>query len=251
MWSNDIMSHMLKRIIAVAVLLTAFFITMNTMSRPITTPYLEGRDNITDITRRRLSGSAVTLEEIMTASAPDLNTLVTASEDTGYILIGDSRSLGMDVYCKVNATPDGFFVVAAAGEGFRYMMDTALPCAELIEQAYPDIHHWIYIVNMGVNDYWHRADCNEIYEAALTELAYKKDLYIVSVNPVRQDADLEQFGLSNKGIEELNSTLKSIPNTHYIDTYSYLMENGYETVDDFHYTWDITEEIYHLIRAGL
>jgi hypothetical protein len=242
---------MFKRIIAVVILLSAFFITINTLSRSVTQPYLEGRDNITDITRRRLSGSAVTSEEIQTASAPNLNIPVTAEKDTGYILIGDSRSLGMDVFCEINETPDGFFVVAAAGEGFRYMMDTALPCAELIEQAYPDIHHWIYIINMGVNDYWQRADCCEIYRTALTELAYKKDLYIVSVNPVRQDAELEQHGLSNKGIEELNSTLKSIPNTHYIDTYSYLMENGYKTLDNFHYTWDITGSIYRLIKAGL
>ena len=242
---------MLKRIIAITILLSAFFIPLNIMSRPVTEPYLEGRDNITDITRRRLSGSPVTLEERMTASAPDLNIPVTAYDDTGYILIGDSRSLGIEVYCKVNQTPDGFFVVAAAGEGFRYMMDTALPCAGLIEQSYPEIDHWVYIVNMGVNDYWNRADCKEIYEAALTELAFKKDLYIVSVNPVRQAAELEEFGLSNKGIEELNATLKAIPNTHYIDTYSYLMENGYQTVDDFHYTWDITEEIYHLIRDTL
>ncbi|MBQ5534576.1 MAG: hypothetical protein IIU07_04665, partial [Lachnospiraceae bacterium] len=181
---------MLKRIIAIAILLSAFFIPLNIMSQPVTEPYLEGRDNITDITRRRLSGSPVTLEERMTASAPDLNIPVTANDDTGYILIGDSRSLGIDVYCKVNQTPDGFFVVAAAGEGFRYMMDTALPCAGLIEQSYPEIDHWVYIVNMGVNDYWNRADCKEIYEAALTELAFKKDLYIVSVNPVRQAAEL-------------------------------------------------------------
>ena len=72
------------------------------------------------------------------------------------------------------------------------------------------------------------------------------DLYIVSVNPV----EYHKY-ITNDMISSFNKEISMIPNTHYIDTYSCLMNGGFSTVDGLHYTKDTYKKIYNLINMIL
>ncbi|MCR5747637.1 MAG: hypothetical protein K6G03_08000 [Lachnospiraceae bacterium] len=217
------------------------------MSTSISAPFIQGNEMPATTIRKELSGTPVPLLELAVAAAPCLDTPIKPVDSTGYILIGDSRTVGIDNLLRINLKPDGFFIVAASGQGFEYMMNTALPAAMEIEKAYPEIKEWRYIINMGVNDLSNK----DIYKDALTDLAYKKNLYIVSVNPVEYSPVLEKLGMTNDYIEKFNDTMKTVPNSKYIDVYSYLMDTGYSTEEGLHYDWDTTKKIFSKIRESV
>lgn len=241
------MSGIVKRSVIAAILLTAFYLPLCIMSTKISPPFLSGNADIIAVNKKQLTGEYAAPEEYALATAPDLTAAIDPDVTTGYILIGDSRTVAVDYLMKANATPDGFFILAASGQGFDYMMDTALPEAMMIESAYPEITNWKYLINMGVNDMKN----NDAYKDALTELAYKKELIFISVNPVEPDPILEALGMTNDNIRMFNTEMQSIPNAGYLDLNTYLTQNGFTTFDHLHYTLDVTMMIYDKIRAAV
>ncbi len=241
------MNSILKRSVIAVILLTAFFLPLCIMSTKNSPPYLSGNADVIAVNKKQLTGEYAAPAEYALTTAPDLTAAIDPNVTTGYILIGDSRTVAVDYLMKANAAPDGFFILAASGQGFDYMMDTALPEAMMIESAYPEITHWKYLINMGVND---MRNINA-YKDALTELACKRDLVFISVNPVEPDPRLEGLGMTNDNIRVFNSEMQSIPNAGYLDLNSYLTQNGFTTFDHLHYTLDVTMMIYDKIRAAV
>ena len=204
---------------------------------------LTDMQTVTEITLRMLNGLPTSLEEQLGVSAPCLFDKV--SGGTGCIIIGDSRITAMNAACRVNATPDNWFAIACAGTHMNYLSEVAIPAAELLEAAHPEITHWKYIINMGLTD----LDKAKSYSDYLSALSVNKDVYFVSVNPTSKTVITGNFGLTNKRIAAFNSVISSIPSVKYIDTYAYLMQTGYNTVEDgFHYDPDTTRRIYQAIR---
>lgn len=241
------MSNIVKRSMIVVILLTAFYLPLCIMSTKISPPYLSGNADVIAVNKKQLTGEYAAPEEYALTTAPDLTAAIAPDVTTGYILIGDSRTVAVDYLMKANAAPDGFFILAASGQGFDYMMDTALPEAMMIESAYPEVSNWKYLINMGVNDMKNIA----AYKNAMTELAYKRDLVFISVNPVEADPILEGLGMTNDNIRKFNAEMKSIPNAGYLDLNTYLTRNGFTTFDHLHYTLDVTMMIYDKIRAAV
>ena len=68
--------------------------------------------------------------------------------------------------------------------------------------------------------------------------------YYDSVNPVDPGV------FTNEQIEAFNSTVSAglSENVTYIDTYSVLMQDGYETTDTLHYTDETTKHLYELFK---
>ena len=204
-------------------------------------------ERIIEVTNKKLNGLPVTQDETLGVSAPCLSTPVFSPNGVGYILIGDSRTIQMDVYCRINDTPDCYFAVAAAGQGYNYMVNNALPVANQIEAAHPEIPHWKYVICLGVND------LNNVdkYYDTLTALASVKDTTFVSVNPVLPTKSLRSSGYTNESIVAFNNIIRTVPGISYIDTYTPLLMNGCTFMEGLHYSTETTANVYNLIKAGL
>ncbi len=197
-----------------------------------------------EITQRLLSGQPASLEEQLGVAAPTLGYSV-YGDDTGYILIGDSRMTALNATCQVNATLDNWFVVGCAGAHLKYLTDTAIPVAEIIESAHPEIRRWKYIINLGLTD----LNKAGTYVDYLGKLAQTKEVYFACVGPTSETRTTKAYGMTNQRIASFNAMISSVPSIHTIDLYNYLLLSGYQTVDDgFHYSADTTKNIYYYLR---
>lgn len=159
----------------------------------------------------------------------------------GYIFIGDSRFVGMNNKCKISNESDRF-VIASVSEGYRYLIETAIPETISIMESNTEVTDWKVIICLGINDLHNIDKYIETYNTIKDNI----DLVIVSVNPVAYHSTI-----SNEAIEEFNSKLKDIEGVQYIDTYSDLVDYGFGTVDGIHYTNDTYEYIYLTIGKNL
>jgi len=160
------------------------------------------------------------------------------SENTGYIFVGDSRFVGMDIYCNIDEQQDKF-LIAKVGEGYSYLITYAIPQISEIINSNTSFEHWKVIIGLGVNDLGNINKYVEAYNEINNE---QFELVLVSVNPVEYHSYI-----TNETIESFNNNLKAIENTKYIDTYQCLIDNGYSTSDGVHYTKSTYETIYSII----
>ncbi len=175
---------------------------------------------------------------------PSLSNFIDNNEDnckTGYIFIGDSRFVGMNDACGISDT-ENRFVIAMIGEGYDFLVNTALQEAEDIVNENSDITNWKYIVCLGVNDLY---NVNK-YIDKYNELKSTVDLVLVSVNPIEYHSSI-----TNENIDEFNNKIKNIEGIQYIDTNYTLCTEGFSTVDGIHYTSDTYKLIYNTINTYL
>ncbi len=235
---------MKKRIFAA---LLAFIMTMAALGgREAYASNISDSTVAMEVTNRMLLGLPTTLEEQLGVSAPNLTIPVTPS-DTGYIIIGDSRMTSLNVVCNVNSTPDNWFVVACAGVHLNYLPEVAIPAAQRVEAAHPEIGHWKYIINLGLTD----LNMAKSYADYLSQLALSKDVYFMSINPTSPTQVTKTYSFTNERIAAFNSAVSKAPNVKYIDTFSQLAASGYKTADDgFHYDSPTTRLIYQAVKLG-
>lgn len=163
------------------------------------------------------------------------------SEDTGVIYIGDSRFVGMNDVCHIDNGTNRF-IVAKVGQGLSWLKRDGLVQAQQIEASHPELTHFKYVICLGVNDLVNINDYMEEYR----QLAVGHDLTLVSVGPVGQYP-----GLSNEEIEGFNSQIKALCEElqiPYVDDYTVLTTEGYETQDGLHYKDAVYERIYQILK---
>lgn len=174
------------------------------------------------------------------------SSIETDDDDTGYILIGDSRFVGMDAACEITENPDNReYVVAKVGQGLSWFKEEGLKEAEDIEETHPQITKWKYVICLGVNDLIDIDDYIDEY----TLLKNDHDLVLVSVGPVGDSAEV-----TNEDIQVFNEQLKDFCDEYdipFIDYNTTLKAEGYETQDGLHYTNTVYERIYELIEEGM
>ena len=77
---------------------------------------------------------------------------------------------------------------------------------------------------------------------------------VASAEPGKFDITIwcpeEAVELTKTQIEEFNNTVSAglSENVTYIDTYSVLMQDGFETTDSLHYTDETTKHLYELFK---
>ena len=101
---------------------------------------------------------------------------------------------------------------------------------------------------MGVNDLYHPDSyISYINEKSASWKSKGATTYFVSVNPT--DGSYSNL---NSDIDTFNQKLRSgLTNAKYIDTNTYLKQNGYSTTDGLHYTSDTYRKIYNYIKSNL
>ena len=208
-------------------------------------------------TKSTVETTETTGSETETASAETTTTVAETSEqvrvvvpevedhaprNTSYqqvILIGDSRTVGMEQ--AVNH-PE-YIWSAKVAQGYQWMKDTGVPMIESQIQEKTAVIIW-----MGVNDTYNIHKYISYFNEK-AEIWQEKgaDTYIVSVGPV----EYSQY-LDNSEIENFNQMLSdNLRTATYIDLYSEMRTNGYETVDGVHYTEDTYQEIFNILKERI
>lgn len=155
------------------------------------------------------------------------------------IFIGDSRMVGMD-----NAVDDDSIYIAKVGEGYNWYKEYAEEILEKTIESNSDKSLSV-IFNLGVND----LEDAQKYVAAVNELSAKYSnvrFSYMSVNPVGVTT------ITNEQIKIFNNTLQTMLDNkvNYIDTYTYLMAKGYNTVDGLHYTDETYRVIHDYVKSS-
>lgn len=190
---------------------------------------------------------------------PDLNRY------GGVIMVGDSRTVRMRqalVAQNCGANMNGVRFVSASGQGLKWFKDEGY--RHLINQ----IKHIrvssskpvAVVFNLGVNDLYRISD----YVAFMNEIAPELEkmnckLYYMSVNPINS-VMIEKTGRlslrKEADVRAFNERIKTgLDDYTYIDTYSWLMQNGFGTSngvngkdssedDGLHYTVKTYKRIY-------
>lgn len=168
-------------------------------------------------------------------------------KEVGYIYLGDSRFVGMEKVCEVSEE-ENVWVVAKVGKGLNWCKNTAMPTILSIVDENPDIDEWVLISGLGINDTYNADRYIQFY----MELE-GFDIVLCSVNPV-EEAECVKHGYNfyylDAGISTMNAKLQETDFT-YIDVNSYLIENGFNTVDGVHYSADTYTGIYEYIKGEL
>lgn len=168
-------------------------------------------------------------------------TIHAAEPNTGYIFLGDSRTVGMDSAVSLSDMDD-VFVVAECGMGYDWMMKTGLPEVQDIMEDHPEYDEWRLVTNLGINDICGGAGK---YLEAYEELSNDVTVYAVSVNPCKGTyKDLNGY------VATFNGELKDSGFT-YIDTWSVLNEEGFDTRDGLHYGKGTYELIFDIIADSI
>lgn len=180
-----------------------------------------------------------------TSYSTEGTTILTGS-DSSYIFIGDSRTVGMNIYVDKNK----YIWSAKSGAGLTWMKKTGVPAIE------GDIEDGSSIVIlMGVNDVFHLSQTDE-YADYLNEKAEKwvkkgANVYFVSVNPITTSS-VAGGEITNAKIEKWNDSLKKklSDNVTYIDTYSQL-KGKLHAGDGLHYYADDCQKLYDTILSSI
>ena len=181
-----------------------------------------------------------------------------------YILVGDSRTVGL--YQAIGETTngdevlgldkDGNYYIAKVGEGYKYMSGKA----DVIKDSIKEIDDVVVVINMGTNDAGGGESSGEKYATWVNEQAEEwkkagaKAIYFVSTNPVDTSKYAKNSGytLTNENIEAFNEGVKSnlSDSIAYIDTYSALKDKVVSN-DGIHYDADTYKEIYKTIKSSV
>lgn len=148
------------------------------------------------------------------------------------IFVGDSRTVGMG-----NAVNDTCTYIGKDGEGYDWL--TAVGASQLAAalESDPDVPVFL---NFGVNDPENVSLYIDCYRS-LMQTYPNTPFYLLSVNPLSDNTD---FNTTNEMVELFNATVKDAFPDQYLDCYSYLKENGFETVDGLHYTQETYQSIH-------
>lgn len=183
--------------------------------------------------------------DVETGSATEnTNPVTTTPEVTTkkLIFVGDSRTVGMQSAVGDQGKNDVWSCKSSMG--LNWMKSTGIPNIES-----QITNGSCIIILMGVNDLYN-ADNYISYVNGLVSGVNQKGgkLYFVSVNPTNRSAEH-----LNDDIEAFNNKLKSGLSSYvqYIDTNTYLMNNGFSSSDGVHYTNTTYKQIYTLIKGSI
>lgn len=169
------------------------------------------------------------------ANVPNAPNTANTAVQGGIILIGDSRCVQMQ--SAVNG--GGCTWICENGKGYKWLNETAIGLAD------PAVGNGTKVVFcLGVNDPGNvRNYAQLVNEKAAEWLARGAIVYYVSVNPVWENPYVTQAQVDN-----FNNTMPGLlSGVIWVDTQSWLKENGCRIVDGLHYDDATSINIFNLI----
>ncbi len=160
-------------------------------------------------------------------------------EPSDVLIIGDSRSVMMK-----NATGGGGCSwICKIGKGYKWFESTAIPEADTMIGEGTRV-----VIALGVNDIGNVNKYARLVNAKAEEWAAKGAVtYFVSVNPVQNITRVTE-----DQVVFFNSVIQSqLVNVRWIDTHSYLMNNGYVLTDGLHFDNATSKAVFQVIMSSL
>ncbi len=198
-----------------------------------------------DLSREALFSE--TESEEMPAAANDAAAYAPAQEQSraadgfGVIMVGDSRSVGM--HDAMVDYEDPFLYIAQSGEGYDWFVEEGLPQMEKAIREHPS---WPVVLNLGVNDTSAVMNYITLYQSFAGRYP-NTDFYFLSVNPLTKDSTL----VVDEQVVVFNQYLKMAFPATYLDSYSMLKKEGFESADGVHYSDDTYRRIHQFILDEL
>ncbi len=153
------------------------------------------------------------------------------------VFVGDSRTVQMEMAVKYDSSVFSF--IGESGMGYDWFAGTAVYRTEGKLGPY----NTAVIINMGVNDLANVKRYAQLVNRKAAEWKLRgASVFYASVNPVNDGYPT----VSNTMIMEFNETLRSLlsDDVVWIDTYSYMMNNGYTATDGLHYDTNTYKDLY-------
>lgn len=153
------------------------------------------------------------------------------------VFVGDSRTVQMEM--AVDYDSSVFSFIGESGMGYDWFAGTAVYRTEGKLGPY----HTAVIINMGVNDLGNVKRYAQLVNRKAAEWKLRgASVFYASVNPVNDGYPT----VSNAQIRDFNDTLRSLlsEDVVWIDTYSYMMNNGYTATDGLHYDINTYKGLY-------
>lgn len=179
-------------------------------------------------------------------SKTEVVTTKSSEHSTGYdkyILVGDSRFVGMQKVCKDNKD----IYIAENGVSYPFLEKNINTIKNSVTK------DSVVVIGLGVNDVNYNVDkyingINNLYETLGCKLCY------MLINPVDEKKE-EEYGYSvkNSKIAEFNNKIKKELNSNIqiIDVNSYITNKGFDTVDGLHYTSNTYKDIYEHLKNSI
>ena len=156
---------------------------------------------------------------------------------------GDSRTEGMKLALGESST---LKFVCKPGTGYKWLKDTAVGKIKSIVKENPNT---IVIFAFGVNDLPNIDYYTKLYKKFANET--KANIWYMSVNPVDSSVQGPYDSADNTKIEAFNAKLKSFAGSRYIDTYNYLLTDGFTAPDSLHYDNDTYKKIHEYCLSAV
>ena len=149
------------------------------------------------------------------------------------LFAGDSRTVGMSMSVSNNNTS----YIGKVSQGYAWL---AAEAGGKVRQYLAQNPTANVIFCFGVNDLGYVNQYISYYKDIIRDYP-KASFWFMSVNPISRTATSY---LSNALIESFNRQLKKAFGKSYIDTYTYLVKNGFSSFDGVHYTVETYQRIY-------
>lgn len=198
--------------------------------------------------KSNLSSKLNTVRQTAISNANNNSSSNTTTSGTmnGWILIGDSRFVGMsNVVGSSRLAKDGVTIIAKSSMGYDWLINSAIPEVDRILSLNPGKKYYIYS-NLGVNGI-----SNTKYAGTLNQLAAGKwsgnKVGYISVNPYVGYS--EKSVSQNQRIVNLNNDQKSkLVNVKFCDTYNGIGQSNFTSNGDLvHYDSNTYIRIYEYI----
>lgn len=171
-------------------------------------------------------------------------------ENSQYIFVGDSRTVGMQ-----GAVGRDHVYIGKVGEGYQWLTTEAKKALKKALKAAPQAK---VILNLGVNDLGNISNYIAYYQQLLLQYPQAK-FYFLSVNPIEtklaKAKGYDTKTVSNAKIAAFNAEIQRAFPGAYLDCYTWLMEQkmiqnvkaGAGTVDGIHYTSAVYRAIHDFV----
>ena len=169
----------------------------------------------------------------LSVHAQEVQPAARAEDADDIIFVGDSRFVQM----KNAVGENPYLWIAKGSQGYDWFSGEAVAQIDAAVQSGTKI-----LINFGVNDVGNEKSYAELVNRKAAEWEEKgAEVYYASVNPVEDgryvtEEKVEKF--NEKLQEDLNSAVE------WIDSFSWLMENGYTLTDGLHFSSDTYEKLY-------
>lgn len=166
---------------------------------------------------------------------------LSGKKTSGIIFVGDSRTEGMR---DAIGEDDKKKFICKVGEGLAWLKNTAYKQLKDMCDKYPDYY---VVFNFGINDLG--ADNYISYYKNTIEKNIKNKIIHMSVNPIDQ-AKAKSAGytdITNDLIKSFNIKYKEYAGNSYLNTFNYLLKEGFNASDGIHYDNNTYKKLYNKV----